>query len=134
MSEVINITQNKVLEPEVKIQLGGKERTMRLDFNALALIEERTGRSIMAMADWKSMSSRDIRSMVWAALVHEDDSLTEAQVGKWLTLQMLTVAMKAFSEAMHISMKGELPPATPAEVDGGGISTSPLAETPSLPN
>jgi hypothetical protein len=133
MSEVINITQNKVLEPEVKILLGGKERTMRLDFNALALIEERTGRSIMSMADWKSMNSRDIRSLVWASLVHEDESLTESQIGKWLSLQMLPIVMKAFSEAMHISMKGELPPATPVE-ETGGISSSPLAETPSLPN
>lgn len=129
MSDV-NITQmkpqNSILEPEVQIELGGKTRVMRLDFNALALIEERTGKTISDMGDWKTLSAKHMRSMVWAALVHEDETLTEQQVGRWLSLQMFPIAIKAFSEAMFVSMKGEMP--TPGAVEAlGDTKASPLA-------
>lgn len=121
MSEV-NITkkntQASVLEPVVEIELGGKTRKLRLDFNALALIEERTGKTISDMGDWKSLSAKHMRSMIWAALVHEDESITEKQVGSWLSLQTFPAVIQKFSEAMFVSMKGEIPtPALIAEME-----------------
>jgi hypothetical protein len=130
MSEV-NITKmsatNSILEPEVQIELGGKVRVLRLDFNALALIEERTGKTISDMNDWKSLSAKHMRSMIWAALVHEDETLTEHQVGRWLSLQVFPIAIQKFSEAMFVSMKGDAPtPGAVAEL-AGSVKSGPLA-------
>lgn len=113
MSEQVDITKmgskNSKLEPEVTIELGGETRTLRVDFNTLALIEERTGKTVQQMSDWKSIKSKELRSIIWACLVDSDPSLTEQQVGRWLTLQVFPKAVQAFSEAMFISMKGEAP-------------------------
>lgn len=101
--------QAQFLEPEVPIEFGGKSRIIRVDFNTLALIEERTGKSVMQMGDWRGLKTKDLVSIVWACLVHEDQALTEKEVGKWLTFQNMATVMKAFATAMHISMKGERP-------------------------
>lgn len=58
-----------------------KERVLRLDFNALALAEEKTGRNLMSAEGWKGLTARDYRTLIWSCLVHEDPDLTIEQVG-----------------------------------------------------
>lgn len=135
MSDV-NITKmspkNTSIEGEVTIELGGRLRTLRLDFNALALIEERTGKTLADMGNWTNLSAKHMRSMIWAALVHEDESLTEQQVGRWLTLQAFPIAIKKFSEAMYFSMNGEMP--TADKLNQVTASASPLALVTEVPS
>lgn len=58
---------------EARVTLGdGKEHVLRYDFNAIASIEEATGRSITGfLAALKGdVPYRDIRALVWAGLLH----------------------------------------------------------------
>ena len=115
--------QTEMLEPVSKVELGGKERTLRVDFNALALIEERTGKSVMNLQDFKTMKSTDIRSIVWACLVHEEPALTETEVGKMLTMATLPKVLSAFTEAMTRSMRGNTPEESPAPLAAAPAQT-----------
>lgn len=81
----------------VKIALD-RERELLFDFNAIAVVEEALGQSLLDGATWKKPSVRSTRAMLWAALLHDDDSvrfddfgrmtqapkLTLAQCGRWL--------------------------------------------------
>lgn len=62
-----------------------KERTLRMDFNALAKAEEITGKNWMTAESWKTLSAKDYRALTWACLLDEDPSLTLEQAGKLLT-------------------------------------------------
>lgn len=105
--------------PGVKITLD-KERTLKLDLNAMAAFEEATGKSLMDGSFQSSnMSIRDVRAMLWACLIHEDDALTEKQVGSWVNMSnMLEVASK-LNEAFEVAVP-----------EGKGGETGPLAEAP----
>lgn len=121
------LVQTTVLEPEAKVMLD-KERTLRLDFNAFGLIEERTGSSVQSLSEkFKEMHAKDIAIVIWAGLVHEDPTLTVTDVGRMLTFHRLGAVMKAFMRCMHIAMTGTVPP----ETDEGGTAVAvPLTETP----
>lgn len=81
--------------PEVKINLD-KERTMRLDLNALETFEETAGKELK---DFKG-SIKDIKAMVWSSLMHEDAELTLDQVGKLVHLGNLDAVTSAIEELM----------------------------------
>ena len=72
--------------PEIKITLD-KPRTMRLDLNAMALFEEATGKSLFNLNLSKSLGAIELRALLWACLVHEDETLTLKQVGGWITTE-----------------------------------------------
>lgn len=95
--------KNKV-NPGVKITLD-KERTLKLDLNAMVSFEEATGVSLMR-GTFKSskMSPRELRAMLWACLLHEDEALTEQQVGSWITVGNLMEITGKLNEAFEVSM------------------------------
>jgi len=101
-------------KPEVKIILD-KERTLKFDLNSMVAFEEATGKSLMdGTFDSNKMSIRDLRAMLWACLIHEDDALTEKHVGSLITPDnMLEITLKlneAFEVAMPESEGKEKPP------------------------
>jgi len=61
--------------PTVRIELD-KERTLRFDFNALSAFEEQTGLSALEQTVWTSPNARTLSALLWAAMLHEDESLT----------------------------------------------------------
>lgn len=73
--------------PAVSIVLD-KERHLLLDLNAMVAFEEATGDNLfedkVAKKLATSMSPKDLRALLWACLIHEDDTLTLKQVGSWL--------------------------------------------------
>lgn len=108
--------KNKV-NPGVKIALNGKERTLKLDLNAMVAFEEATGKSLMS-GTFKSskMSPKELRAMLWACLIHEDEALTPQQVGSWITVGNLMEVTGKLNEAFEVAMP-----------EGEGKKTSPLA-------
>ncbi len=65
-----------------------KDRTMLIDWNAMYVIEEKISArrgsawiSMQDLGDVTKLSIADMRTVIWGALVHEDESLTERQVG-----------------------------------------------------
>jgi hypothetical protein len=77
------------------------------------------------------MRTKEIISLVWAVLVHEDPNLTEKMVGTFLTLHVMPSVLKAFSTALYVSVHGVLPD---AEVPGvASVEADPLPFRPLPP-
>jgi hypothetical protein len=73
------------------IELGGKTKHLRYDFNALVAMEDELGIPISEIGDMMagSVKLKDLRSLIWAGLIHEDKSLTPSDVGEWLEFEEL---------------------------------------------
>lgn len=82
-----------------------KTRNLRFDFNALCVLEEELGVSLTDLGDklTGSLRFKDLRAIVWAGLLHEDEGLTLKDVGKLLDpsklLEVAEAVGKAFSMA-----------------------------------
>lgn len=72
--------------PGGRIVLGGKERTLRFDFNALAELERETGINALDGSVWTNPSVTITRALLWAGMLHEEPELTIREVGSWLRL------------------------------------------------
>lgn len=66
--------------PKTKILLD-KERTLLLDLNAMVEFEDATGKSLLSATSMSKMGMKEIRALLWACLIHEDEKLTLKQVG-----------------------------------------------------
>lgn len=90
-------------KPAVPITFD-KERHLLLDLNAMVSFQEATGKNLFSDELLKDLSPIDLRALLWACLIHEDDSLTLKQVGAWIhTGNMKEIAGKlttAWSEAI----------------------------------
>ena len=75
------------VKPEVAIVLD-KKRHLLLDLNAMVSFQEATGKNLfnesVTKSLAKSMNPVDLRALLWACLLHEDESLTLKQVGSWM--------------------------------------------------
>lgn len=59
-----------------------RERTMRMDPKAMRDFEAMTGKGLPeSPADWGALSWGELRILIWACLVQEDESLTVRDVG-----------------------------------------------------
>lgn len=93
---------------DVKITLNdGVERTLKYDLNALAEMEDRYGTVDAAFAALDTNSIKAVRFVLWAGLIHSDETLTERQVGSLIDLRYLNDLMgtlgKAFDEDLPVS-------------------------------
>jgi hypothetical protein len=87
---------------EIPIKLD-KRRTLRLDFNMLADLEENYGINVMkTLTNLEKMPFSSIRRLVWAGLLHELPDLTVSEAGsliqKYSTLEK---ASQAVSDAIQ---------------------------------
>ena len=85
----------------VTIELGGKERHLKYDLNAIAEIGERLDITISFENFVKDLMSTQIpfsalRVILWAGLRHEDPDLTPEQVGAWVDLDNMQQVMDRF--------------------------------------
>lgn len=74
-------------KPSIPIELGGKSRRLRYTFNALCAVEDALGAPITEILDKQvsgSVSVRDLRGLIWAGLLDEDESIGIKEVGEWL--------------------------------------------------
>lgn len=54
------------------------------DWNAVALIEEHTGRNLLQNAGWQKLNARDLSVFLWAALLEDDPELTLKEVRRMM--------------------------------------------------
>lgn len=100
------------MKPAVKITLD-RERTLTLDMNAMAAFEEETGKSLISGTALGEMAMKDFRALLWACLVHEDESLTVKQVGALVHAGNLEEVGQAIAAAFERAMpeaRGEAAP------------------------
>lgn len=99
----------------VSVSLGGRLRTLRCDFNALALIEEHTGLNLVEHPEaLLKLSASKVRILAWAFLVDEDPDLTIAQVGRMIAVGNSNDVVRALVAALNRSAEGGDPKAAAA--------------------
>lgn len=75
---------NQIRVVKVPIVLD-KPRTLVYDLNAFVELEDKYGTHRKALEAIQSKKLKAIRAWLWAGLVHEDEFLTEKQVGSMLS-------------------------------------------------
>lgn len=81
-----------------------RERTLFFDFNALIELEEIYGSVSEALSGIEKLKMKNIRDMIWAGLLHEDEELTRKQVGKMLNVGNMDEVTLKITEAMGTSL------------------------------
>jgi len=111
---------SKITAPVVKVTLD-RERSLLLDLNAMAEFEEYTGKSFLSVSSLTDMGMKDLRALLWACLIHEDENLTVKQVGAMVHSENMNrisdAIVKAFSMAMP-EPNGDNPPLTKSRPAG----------------
>lgn len=114
-----NVKAVKRTVTDVKLELGGKTRTVRFDLNAFAELENKYGSVDAAMQQLNEGKIGVVKMVLWAGLIHEeavlDDvtgepiryNITPYQVGSWISPTDLPTIMQSINEAVTIG----LPPA-----------------------
>jgi len=90
--------------PSINLLLD-KPRVLTLDFNALTLFEEMTGRNL-ASGEFHNLTISDVRCFYYCCLVQEDPSITLDQVGSFFLAGH-------FAEAIDIMLRMLLGDSTP---------------------
>lgn len=101
----------------VKIDLGGKTRTIAFDMNAFIELEKKYGSIQKAFEVLQEGKMADVRLILWAGLIHEEVELDEFgeplhynitpyQVGGWVKTPQ---EMVDFSEKLAQALQSDMP-------------------------
>jgi hypothetical protein len=93
----------------IPIELGGKTRHIRFTFNALVALEEELGIPISEIGNILSgsVSLTNLRRLVWAGLIHEDEELTQKQVGDMLSPDIIFMIAEKLAKAFEAAFPSE---------------------------
>ena len=92
-----------------------KTRHLVFDLNAFAELEDKYGSMEKVFAAMQTGSMKAARTLLWAGLLHEDETLTEKQVGSMVAMDNLQTIMDAISTALLDAMPEDT--AAPAPED-----------------
>lgn len=130
----------------VTIELGGKERHLKFDLNAVAEIGERLNVTVRLEKLAEDLLSTPLplsalRVLLWAGLRHEDPELTPEQVGAWVDLdnigevwdRFFTLFGDKFSAKVGATVGQMLETSREASTsqDSNASPTGPLVSSPS---
>jgi hypothetical protein len=85
----------------VEIELD-KPRNLRFTLNALAEIEDRLGVPLSKLGEVE-LGIKAAQIILWAGLIHEDESLTLKQVGDMVDLTNLEYVQQKIGEAFALA-------------------------------
>lgn len=92
-----------IREVRIPIELD-KQRTLLFDLNAFAELEDKYGSLDKAFQEMQKGSVKATRTLLWAGLLHEDEKLTERQVGAMLNLATIEATMNKITEALSSAL------------------------------
>ncbi len=73
------------------INLGGKDRKLSFDLNAMVAYEETTGKRVTSWKEGYIPNMKEMRVIIWACLISDnisdDESITLQEVGSWVTME-----------------------------------------------
>lgn len=110
-------------------EFEGKERIVRFDLNAFAEMERIYGSMEAANEALSRGSMRDVRTILWLGLIHDqavlDDitgepikyTLTQFEVGRWLTPHNMKDVMEKLNEAISGSVPEDAKSAATKDVE-----------------
>jgi hypothetical protein len=70
--------------------------------NSLAEIEDKLGVPLSKLAEVE-LGVKTVRAMLWAGLIHEDEELTEREVGNLVDFENLEYVQEKVGEAFAVS-------------------------------
>lgn len=94
----------RVLKEEgIKVTLD-KDRFLIFDLNAFCEIEDKYGSLDKGMTMLLNGSIKAVRFFLFAAMKHEDETLTEKEVGQLVTLKNIDYVRECLNKAMEDSL------------------------------
>lgn len=104
---VVNMNTNSTLTnvkvSSIVVELDRK-RNLTYNMNSFAALEEKFGTVEAAMAALDGKSIKAFRTFLWAGLVHEDETLTELQVGSMLDMSNMQLLVEKMSSMLITSL------------------------------
>ncbi len=103
------------------ITLNGEERRLRYDLNAWAEIGDRLGLTVRIAHVQQDLLEarlplRALRTVLWAGLIHENNKITEEEVGSWVDTDNMAEVLKDFFSHFGIASMVFDPEEMPEEV------------------
>lgn len=91
----------------IEIELDGKTRLLRFDYNAVCDVEEKFGKGIGSILNTEQVGLRVLRVFYWAALRWKDQGLTLERVGQMLQKEIAEngTELKALFEPVLKALK-----------------------------
>lgn len=80
--------------PDITLILGGVERKLCYDFNAIVVAEKATGVNLLEGIVGQ-VNATNLRGLLWASLLREDPKITIDQVGALIQPRMLGMIHQA---------------------------------------
>jgi hypothetical protein len=74
---------------DVVLDIGGRQRVLRMDLNSLALWEAMSGRSVRLASTWKDMSILDVLTLLWCCAVQADPDVSIRTIGSEITEEVM---------------------------------------------
>ncbi|MBP2653355.1 MAG: hypothetical protein H6Q73_924 [Firmicutes bacterium] len=92
----------------VEIELGGKTRKLKFDYNALCEVEAKAGKSVIQLMSADNLGFGAVRALLYGGLIWQDRGLTMDRLGQMLSEYMsnggsLGDLMAKISEALNAS-------------------------------
>lgn len=86
------------ITPEGTIMLPDGEYTIRIDFNALAEVEEITGKNMMDASAFQSLSAKGIRTILWVFIKQRHPEVTIEKVGANLSMGNMAYVLQTITK------------------------------------
>jgi hypothetical protein len=97
-----------VRRKSIKVVLtDGVEREIKFTLNTMAELEDKYGSVEDAFKVLEKGSIKALRFVLWAALQHENESLTERQIGDLIDMKSMGTLMEALNQATAEDMPNE---------------------------
>ena len=92
-----------IREVRIPIELD-KPRVLLFDLNAFAELEDKFGSLDQAVQKMQQDSVKATRTLLWAGLNHEDETLTERRVGAMISLTNVETIMEQMIQALTVAL------------------------------
>ncbi len=90
----------------IKIRLGGKERALAYDMNAICRFDEATGQNFLGGLEFEKLSAAHARALIWAGLLRESPDLTPEDVGAMIDMRNLAEVFGGVAKAITAALAG----------------------------
>lgn len=90
----------------VRVDVGGKACRLKFDINAMCEIEDRFDMDFLRVLKEKTLDARTVRGLLWAAMLHDNPEITEAEVGSMMLPSDFLAVKTAITQAFAAALSG----------------------------
>ncbi len=98
----------KQARPSIILNLD-QPREFIFNLNALCTAEERLGKSIFKLVDWKNLGLKDLRLLLWAGLVSKSPELTVEEVGDMIDAVSIAGIFANLKDLINTALDAAMP-------------------------